>query len=195
MRPLKNFKGKAIIISAPSGAGKTTLVKRLLKTNLPIKFSISACSRKPRENEINGKDYYFLTIDEFKTQIQNKSFIEWEEVYQNNFYGTLKDEIDGIWNIQKHVIFDVDVLGGISLKKYFGKNAISIFIKPPSLKTLSQRLVKRNTENEASICNRIEKSKKEMEYINQFDCIIENDDLNDATKNIIGVVEEFIIML
>ena len=195
MRPLKNFKGKAIIISAPSGAGKTTLVKRLLETNLPIKFSISACSRKPRENEINGKDYYFLTIDEFKTQIQNKSFIEWEEVYQNNFYGTLKDEIDGIWNIQKHVIFDVDVFGGISLKKYFGKNAISIFIKPPSLKTLSQRLVKRNTENEASICNRIEKSKKEMEYINQFDCIIENDDLNDATKNIIGVVEEFIIML
>ena len=193
MRPLKNFKGKAIIISAPSGAGKTTLVKRLLKTNLPIKFSISACSRKPRENEINGKDYYFLTIDEFKTQIQNKSFIEWEEVYQNNFYGTLKDEIDGIWNIQKHVIFDVDVLGGISLKKYFGKNAISIFIKPPSLKTLSQRLVKRNTENEASISSRIEKSKKEMDYINQFDYIIENDDLNDATKNIIGVVEEFII--
>ena len=193
MRPLKNFKGKAIIISAPSGAGKTTLVKRLLKTNLPIKFSISACSRKPRENEINGKDYYFLTIDEFKTQIQNKSFIEWEEVYQNNFYGTLKDEIDGIWNIQKHVIFDVDVLGGISLKKYFGKNAISIFIKPPSLKTLSQRLIKRNTENETSISIRIEKSKKEMEYINQFDCIIENDDLNDATKNIIGVVEEFII--
>ena len=193
MRPLKNFKGKAIIISAPSGAGKTTLVKRLLKTNLPIKFSISACSRKPRENEINGKDYYFLTIDEFKTQIQNKSFIEWEEVYQNNFYGTLKDEIDGIWNIQKHVIFDVDVLGGISLKKYFGKNAISIFIKPPSLKTLSQRLAKRNTENEASISSRIEKSKKEMDYINQFDYIIENDDLNDATKNIIGVVEEFII--
>ena len=193
MRPLKNFKGKAIIISAPSGAGKTTLVKRLLKTNLPIKFSISACSRKPRENEINGKDYYFLTIDEFKTQIQNKSFIEWEEVYQNNFYGTLKDEIDGIWNIQKHVIFDVDVLGGISLKKYFGKNAISIFIKPPSLKTLSQRLVKRNTESEASIISRIEKSKKEMDYINQFDYIIENDDLNDATKNIIGVVEEFII--
>ena len=195
MRPLKNFKGKAIIISAPSGAGKTTLVKRLLKTNLPIKFSISACSRKPRENEINGKDYYFLTIDEFKTQIQNKSFIEWEEVYENNFYGTLKDEIDGIWNLEKHVVFDVDVQGGISLKKYFGKNAISIFIKPPSIKTLSQRLVKRNTENEASICNRIEKSKKEMEYINQFDCIIENDDLNDATKNIIGVVEEFIIML
>ena len=193
MRPLKNFKGKAIIISAPSGAGKTTLVKRLLKTNLPIKFSISACSRKPRENEINGKDYYFLTIDEFKTQIQNKSFVEWEEVYKNNFYGTLKDEIDGIWNIQKHVIFDVDVLGGISLKKYFGKNAISIFIKPPSLKTLSQRLVKRNTENEASISSRIEKSKKEMDYINQFDYIIENDDLNDATKNIIGVVEEFII--
>ncbi len=194
MSPLKNFRGKAIIISAPSGAGKTTLVKRLLETGLPIEFSISACSRKPRENEINGKDYYFLTIDEFKTQIQNSSFIEWEEVYENNFYGTLKKEIDDIWKMEKHVIFDVDVQGGISLKKYFGKNAISIFIKPPSLKTLIERLVKRNTENVASISSRIEKSKKEMKYINEFDCIIENDDLSDATKNIIRVVEEFIIM-
>ena len=194
MNPLKNFRGKAIIISAPSGAGKTTLVKRLLETGLPIEFSISACSRKPRENEINGKDYYFLTIDEFKTQIQNSSFIEWEEVYENNFYGTLKKEIDDIWKMEKHVIFDVDVKGGISLKKYFGKNAISIFIKPPSLKTLIERLVKRNTENVASISSRIEKSKKEMKYINEFDCVVENDDLSDATKNIIRVVEEFIIM-
>tara|TARA_B100001564_G_scaffold249177_1_gene211546 strand:+ start:2387 stop:2971 length:585 start_codon:yes stop_codon:yes gene_type:complete len=194
MSPLKSFRGKAIIISAPSGAGKTTLVKRLLETGLPIEFSISACSRKPRENEINGKDYYFLTIDEFKTQIQNSSFIEWEEVYENNFYGTLKKEIDDIWKMEKHVIFDVDVQGGISLKKYFGKNAISIFIKPPSLKTLIERLVKRNTENVASISSRIEKSKKEMKYINEFDCIVENDDLSDATKNIIRVVEEFIIM-
>lgn len=194
MSPLKNFRGKAIIISAPSGAGKTTLVKRLLETGLPIEFSISACSRKPRENEINGKDYYFLTIDEFKTQIQNSSFIEWEEVYENNFYGTLKKEIDDIWKMEKHVIFDVDVQGGISLKKYFGKNAISIFIKPPSLKTLIERLVKRNTENVASISSRIEKSKKEMKYINEFDCIVENDDLSDATKNIIRVVEEFITM-
>ncbi|MFL2579361.1 MAG: guanylate kinase [Parvicellaceae bacterium] len=191
---MKNFRGKAIIISAPSGAGKTTLVKRLLETGLPIEFSISACSRKPRENEINGKDYYFLTIDEFKTQIQNSSFIEWEEVYENNFYGTLKKEIDDIWKMEKHVIFDVDVQGGISLKKYFGKNAISIFIKPPSLKTLIERLVKRNTENVASISSRIEKSKKEMKYINEFDCIVENDDLSDATKNIIRVVEEFITM-
>jgi|TARA_B100001094_G_scaffold314508_1_gene353438 guanylate kinase len=194
MNPLKNFRGKAIIISAPSGAGKTTLVKRLLETGLPIEFSISACSRKPRENEINGKDYYFLTIDEFKTQIQNSSFIEWEEVYENNFYGTLKKEIDDIWKMEKHVIFDVDVKGGISLKKYFGKNAISIFINPPSLKTLIERLVKRNTENVASISSRIEKSKKEMKYINEFDCVVENDDLSDATKNIIRVVEEFIIM-
>lgn len=194
MSPLSDFTGKAIIISAPSGAGKTTLVKRLLESGLPIKFSISACSRKPRKDEINGKDYYFLTIAEFKTQIQNNSFIEWEEVYENNFYGTLKSEIDGIWNMGKHVIFDVDVLGGISLKKYFGKNAISIFIKPPSLKTLSERLVKRNTDNKESISSRIAKSKKEMEYINKFDYIIKNDELNNATKNIIGVVEKFILM-
>ena len=130
----------------------------------------------------------------FKTQIQNSSFIEWEEVYENNFYGTLKKEIDDIWKMEKHVIFDVDVKGGISLKKYFGKNAISIFINPPSLKTLIERLVKRNTENVASISSRIEKSKKEMKYINEFDCVVENDDLSDATKNIIRVVEEFIIM-
>ena len=192
MSPLRNFRGKAIIISAPSGAGKTTLVKRLLKTPLPLKFSISACSRNPRTNEKNGEDYYFLTTDEFKNQIQNNSFIEWEEVYKNHFYGTLKKEIDEIWKMEKHVIFDVDVFGGISLKKYFGKNAISIFIKPPSLKVLSQRLAKRNTENQASISGRIEKSKKEMNYINHFDRIIENDDLNDAAKKIIGVVEEFI---
>ena len=194
MSPTSDFIGKAIIISAPSGAGKTTLVKRLLESGLPIKFSISACSREPRKDEINGKDYYFLTLAEFKTQIQNNSFIEWEEVYENNFYGTLKSEIDGIWNMGKHVIFDVDVLGGISLKKYFGKNAISIFIKPPSLKTLSERLVKRNTDNKESISSRIAKSKKEMEYIDKFDCIIKNDELNNATKNIIGVVEKFILM-
>ena len=194
MSPFSDFIGKAIIISAPSGAGKTTLVKRLLESGLPIKFSISACSRKPSKDEINGKDYYFLTIAEFKTQIQNNSFIEWEEVYENNFYGTLKSEIDGIWNMGKHVIFDVDVLGGISLKKYFGKNAISIFIKPPSLETLSERLVKRNTDNKESINSRIAKSKKEMEYIDKFDCIIKNDELNNATKNIIEVVEEFILM-
>ena len=194
MSSLSDFTGKAIIISAPSGAGKTTLVKRLLESGLPVKFSISACSRKPRKDEINGKDYYFLTIAEFKTQIQNNSFIEWEEVYENNFYGTLKSEIDGIWNMGKHVIFDVDVLGGISLKKYFGKNAISIFIKPPSLKTLSERLVKRNTDNKESISSRIAKSKKEMEYIDKFDCIIKNDELNNATKNIIEVVEKFILM-
>ena len=105
MSPLRNFRGKAIIISAPSGAGKTTLVKRLLKTPLPLKFSISACSRNPRANEKNGEDYYFLTTDEFKNQIQNNSFIEWEEVYKNHFYGTLKKEIDEIWKMEKHVIF------------------------------------------------------------------------------------------
>ena len=193
MSSLINFEGKAVIVSAPSGAGKTTLVKRLLKTSLPLKFSISACSRNPRENETNGKDYYFLTLDEFKIKIKNNSFIEWEEVYQGNFYGTLKKEIERIWKIKKHVIFDVDVVGGISLKKYFKDNAISIFIKPPSLKILSERLSKRNTENETSLKSRIEKSKKEMEYMNQFDCVIENDNLNSASENIIGVVEKFLL--
>lgn len=192
MTILSDFTGKAIIVSAPSGAGKTTLIKRLLETAIPVVFSISACSRKPRENEINGRDYYFLTLDEFKAEIQNDSFIEWEEVYENNFYGTLKKEIDSIWELRKHVIFDVDVLGGIALKKYFGIDALSIFIKPPSIEVLSERLQNRKTENNASLNSRIKKSKKEMKYINHFDCIIENNDLNDASNNIIQEVEKFI---
>ena len=192
MNSSNDFQGKAVIISAPSGAGKTTLVNKLLKAKLPLLFSISACSRSPREGEEDKKDYYFFSIEEFKEKIKAQDFIEWEEVYQGNFYGTLKKEIERIWKEKKHVVFDVDVIGGISLKEYFKENSISIFIKPPSMEVLSKRLKKRNTEDRESIKNRLEKSFEEMKSIDKFDKIIVNDELNISTKNIIETVEKFL---
>jgi guanylate kinase len=192
MNSSNDFQGKAVIISAPSGSGKTTLVNKLLKAKLPLLFSISACSRAPREGEEDKKDYYFLSIEEFKEKIKAQDFIEWEEVYQGNFYGTLKKEIERIWKEKKHVVFDVDVVGGISLKEYFKENSISIFIKPPSMEVLSKRLKKRNTEDRESIKNRLEKSFEEMKSIDKFDKIIVNDELNISTKNIIETVEKFL---
>ena len=192
MNSSNNFQGKAIIISAPSGAGKTTLVNKLLDAKLPLLFSISACSRAPREGEEDKKDYYFLSIEEFKEKIKAQDFIEWEEVYQGNFYGTLKKEIERIWKEKKHVVFDVDVVGGISLKEYFKENSISIFIKPPSMEVLSERLKKRNADDRKAIKNRLEKSFEEMKSIDKFDKIIVNDELNISTKNIIETVEKFL---
>tara|TARA_Y100000768_G_scaffold92780_1_gene67016 strand:+ start:2988 stop:3569 length:582 start_codon:yes stop_codon:yes gene_type:complete len=192
MNSSNNFKGKAVIISAPSGAGKTTLVNQLLKANLPLLFSISACSRFPRKGEKDEKDYYFLSVKEFKEKIKAQDFIEWEEVYEGNFYGTLKKEIDRIWKEKKHIVFDVDVIGGISLKEYFKENSISIFIKPPSMEVLGERLKKRNTEDGKSIKNRLEKSFEEMKSIDKFDKIIVNDKLSISTKNIIETVEKFL---
>ena len=192
MNSSNNFQGKAIIISAPSGAGKTTLVNKLLEAKLPILFSISACSRAPRDGEEDKKDYYFLSIEEFKEKIKAQDFIEWEEVYEGNFYGTLKKEIERIWKEKKHVVFDVDVIGGISLKKYFMENSISIFIKPPSLEVLSERLNKRNTEDRKSIKNRLEKSFEEMKSIDKFDKIIVNNELSTSSKNIIETVKKFL---
>mgnify|MGYP001293891699 CR=1 FL=1 len=192
MNSSNNFKGKAVIISAPSGAGKTTLVNQLLEANLPLLFSISACSRFPRKGEKDEKDYYFLSVKEFKEKIKAQDFIEWEEVYEGNFYGTLKKEIDRIWKEKKHIVFDVDVIGGISLKEYFKENSISIFIKPPSMKVLGERLKKRNTEDGKSIKNRLEKSFEEMKSIDKFDKIIVNDKLSISTKSIIETVEKFL---
>lgn len=180
---------KVIIISAPSGAGKTTIVRELMKdNNLNLMFSVSATSRPPRNNEKNGKDYFFLSIEDFKQQIKNNNFVEWEEVYKNQFYGTLKNEVNRIWNLNKNIIFDVDVKGGISLKKEFSDKSISIFIKPPSIKELKNRLLNRGTETEASIKKRIEKAEYELTFINKFDNIIINDNLQTAilqTKQLI----------
>ena len=192
MNSSNNFQGKAVIISAPSGAGKTTLVNKLLKAKLPLLFSVSACSRAPRDGEEDKKDYYFLSIEEFKEKIKAQDFVEWEEVYKGNFYGTLKKEIERIWEEKKHVVFDVDVVGGISLKEYFKENSISIFIKPPSMEVLSKRLKKRNADDRKAIKNRLEKSFEEMKSIEKFDKIIINDELSISTKNIIEIVEKFL---
>ena len=192
MNPSNNFHGKAVIISAPSGAGKTTLIKKLIEAKLPLLFSVSACNRNPREGEENKKDYYFLSTKEFKEKIKAQDFIEWEEVYDGNFYGTLKKEINRIWKEKKHVVFDVDVIGGISLKEYFKENSISIFIEPPSIDVLEERLKKRKTDGTESIKNRLEKSFEEMKSIDKFDKIIVNEKLNVSSKNIIETVKKFL---
>ena len=171
-------KGKTIIFCAPSGSGKTTLVKHLLATNENLGFSISACTRDKRgRNEEHGKDYYFLSIDEFKSKIKEKAFIEWEEVYPGGYYGTLKSEIDRLWDQGKNVIFDVDVKGGLKLKEYFGDDALAIFVKVPSMEELEKRLINRGTESEESLSKRLYKVQFEMAFQDQFDVVLLNDDL------------------
>lgn len=175
--------GKAIIFSAPSGSGKTTLVRHLLDHNKDLNFSVSASTRDRRgRTEQDGKDYYFLSPEEFKKKIDNDEFVEWEEVYEGNFYGTLKSEIKRIWDSGKNVIFDVDVKGGISLKNYFGKNALSIFVKVPSIEVLKERLKDRGTETEESISRRLYKVKFEMAFEDKFDVTLINDDLEESKK-------------
>ena len=144
----ENKKGKCVIFSAPSGAGKTTIVHYLLKQNLGLEFSVSACSRDPRSNEVDGRDYHFLGLEGFKEKIEQDAFVEWEEVYTDNFYGTLKSEIERIWSHGKTVIFDVDVIGGLNIKRIFGEQALAIFVQPPSYDELEARLRKRSTETE-----------------------------------------------
>ena len=184
--------GKCIILCAPSGAGKTSITKYLLQQDLGLEFSISACTRAKRPNETNGIDYYFLTINDFKQKIKNNEFIEWEEVYANNFYGTLTSEITRIWKSGKHVIFDVDVKGGLNLSKHFGKNALAIFIKPPSINELEKRLRNRGTESEETIQRRINKATEEMEYEKLFDVSVENNQLEVAQKEVYTVVKSFL---
>lgn len=175
--------GKAIIFSAPSGSGKTTLVRHLLDHNKDLDFSVSASTRDRRgRTEQDGKDYHFLSPAEFKKKIDNDEFVEWEEVYEGNFYGTLKSEIQRIWDSGKNVIFDVDVKGGISLKKYFGKKALSVFVKVPSIEILMERLKDRGTESEESLSRRLYKVKFEMSFEDKFDVILVNDDLEESKK-------------
>ena len=170
--------GKALIFSAPSGSGKTTIVQHLLSKNPDLDFSISAATRDRRgRTEENGKDYYFLTPEEFKVKIDNDEFVEWEEVYAGNFYGTLKSEIERVWSAGKNVIFDVDVKGGIALKKYFGEKALAIFVKVPSMEVLKQRLNDRGTESEESLSRRLFKAKFEMSFQDKFDVVLINEDL------------------
>ena len=184
--------GKALIFSAPSGSGKTTIVKHLLKHNPDLGFSISASTRDKRgRTEEDGKDYHFLSPEEFKNKIDNGEFIEWEEVYAGNFYGTLKSEIERIWKEGKDVIFDVDVKGGISLKHYFGEKALAIFLKVPSLEVLEQRLKYRSTESPDSLSRRRFKAKFEMTFQDKFDVVLENEDLQKSLADAQRLYDEF----
>lgn len=173
--------GKAIIFCAPSGSGKTTIVKHLIQKYTTIGFSISACTRDRRgRNEEHGKDYYFLTIDDFHQKIEQNAFVEWEEVYPGGYYGTLKAEIERLWAEGKDVIFDVDVKGGLKLKEYFGEDALAIFVKVPTLEELERRLRERGTETEESLSKRLYKMKFEMTFQDKFDVILLNDSLEDS---------------
>ena len=185
--------GKAIIFSAPSGSGKTTLVKHLIQEVPNLGFSISACTRDKRgRHEVHGRDYYFLSIEEFKKKIDADAFVEWEEVYAGNFYGTLKEEVQRIWDLGKAVIFDVDVKGGLALKKYFGEQALAIFVQVPSLEVLESRLNDRGTESAESLSRRIYKAKFEMSFAPQFDISILNDDFARSSAETVAVVTEFL---
>lgn len=184
--------GKALIFSAPSGSGKTTIVHHLLKTNPDLGFSISAATRDRRgRKEEHGKDYYFLTPEEFKKRIDKDEFVEWEEVYAGNFYGTLKSEVQRIWDEGKNVIFDVDVKGGLNLKKYFGDRGLSIFVKVPSVEVLKQRLNDRGTETEESLSRRLFKANFEMSFQKDFDVVLLNEDLDKSLAEAQRLYEQF----
>ncbi len=184
---------KVLIFSAPSGAGKTTVVKHLLAMpEFNLSFSVSACSRKKREGEVHGKDYYFLSADEFRAKIRNDEFLEWEEVYADNYYGSLKSEVERLAALGKTVVFDVDVKGGINIKKFYGKNALAIFVKPPSLEILEKRLRDRSTDSDEAIKTRIDKAEYEISFAEQFDVILVNDKLEETYANAEKLLADFL---
>lgn len=185
--------GKLIVFSAPSGSGKTTIVHYLLsQPTLNLDFSISATSRKSRGKEVNGVDYYFISLKDFQKHVKNDDFIEWEEVYSNNYYGTLKKEVERIWELGKHVIFDIDVVGGLNIKNKFPEQTLAIFVQPPSIDEMERRLRNRKTDSEEKIKERVAKAEKELKYAKDFDVILVNDDLEKAKKEAFKLVENFI---
>ncbi|MFK6999457.1 guanylate kinase [Flavobacterium oreochromis] len=188
-----NNNGKLIVFSAPSGSGKTTIVRHLLGIDeLNLEFSISAATRAPRGEEVNGKDYYFMSIEDFKKHIKAEDFVEWEEVYRDNFYGTLKKEVERIWAMGKNVIFDIDVAGGLRIKKKFPEQTLAVFVKPPSVDELKRRLKERSTESEDKINMRIAKAHVELATAPQFDKIIKNYDLDVAKQEAYELVKGFV---
>ena len=184
--------GKALIFSAPSGSGKTTIVKHLLNTNSDLGFSISASTRDRRGGtDENGKDFYFLTPEQFTEKLDRNEFIEWEEVYEGNFYGTLKSEIERIWESGKNVIFDVDVKGGLNLKKYFGEKALAVFVKVPSVEVLKERLRDRGTESDESLSRRLFKANFEMGFEDKFDAVLVNENLDSSLATAQSMYDTF----
>ena len=171
---------KVMVFSAPSGAGKTTIVTHLLETFNKLEFSVSATSRAPRGKEVDGKDYYFLSTKEFKKRVKNNEFVEYEEVYPGSFYGTLKSEVERIWAKGNVIMFDVDVKGGVNIKKIFGEKAFTVFIMPPSLEVMEQRLRARGTDSDEAIKTRIAKAAEEMTYAAKFDTVLVNDVLEES---------------
>ncbi len=184
--------GKLIIFSAPSGSGKSTIINHLLTQELNLAFSISATSRLPRGEEVHGKEYYFLSAEEFRQRIANEEFLEYEEVYADRFYGTLKQEVERLTQIGKHVIFDVDVVGGVNIKKYYGDKALAMFIQPPSIDALRSRLVGRATDSPEVIESRLAKAEFELSFASHFDVVVVNDNLEKAQGEAYRLIEEFI---
>ena len=185
-------KGKLIIFSAPSGSGKTTLVRHLLAQNIPFGFSVSATSRLPRGAEQDGVDYYFLSEVEFREKIAQNAFLEYEEVYSGTFYGTLRSEVERMWDAGKHVLFDMDVVGGLNIKKQFPKECLALFVQPPSIEELEKRLRGRETDSEKIIQQRLAKATEELAYAPQFDRVIVNDDLETAQQEVRKAIEQFL---
>lgn len=186
------MEGRLVIFSAPSGAGKTTIVRHLLNQEMGLVLSVSACTRKPREGEVDGKDYHFISPEAFRQQIRAGAFVEWEEVYKDHFYGTLKSELERIWNDGQHALFDVDVVGGLNLKDKFGDRALAVFVSPPSLDELRQRLTGRSTESRDRMEDRLKKAVREMQYAPRFDRVLVNDRLEDALESAVALVREFL---
>lgn len=184
-------KGKLIIFSAPSGSGKSTLINYLMQQGLPLSFSVSATSRAPRGSEQHGVEYYFLTEEEFRSRIAADEFLEYEEVYPGKFYGTLKSEVERLRNAGRHVMFDVDVVGGINIKRFYGDEAMSVFIQPPSVEVLRERLIGRATDAPEVIATRVAKAEQELTYAPQFDYVIVNDVLEEAQRDVLALVKEF----
>ena len=186
------MEGKLFIFSAPSGSGKSTIVQHLMKLDLGLAFSISATSRQPREGEIDGREYYFISPDHFRKKIRDHAFVEWEEVYPGQYYGTLRSEVDRIWNCGEHALFDIDVVGGLNLKKEFGEKACAVFVEPPSLEELEQRLRSRGTDNDEAIQKRLGKAEYEIQFAPQFDHIVVNDTLEHALAEAENLVRKFL---